>query len=74
MALDFRDGSFRVTGCENGHVIFEIVGEDGLVKFVCTMSVSEASLLADDLVSVAHDVSLRLRQAAWREASSKRLS
>lgn len=46
MALDFRDGDFRVSVCEHGHVTLEIVGDDGLVKVVCTLTGSEAGFLS----------------------------
>ena len=46
MALDFHEGDFRVSVCCNGHVTLEIVGDDGLVKVVCTLTGSEAGFLS----------------------------
>lgn len=54
MALDLRDGVFRVTACENGHVTLEVL-EDGLTVFLTVMDRSEAVALARDLVLAAED-------------------
>ena len=45
MALDFHEGDFRVRVLQRARD-FEIVGDDGLVKVVCTLTGSEAGFLS----------------------------
>lgn len=53
--LVWREGSFAVSCCENGHISMEVLDQDGKVATVFTLSVAEAVDLARLLRVVAHE-------------------
>lgn len=64
--MNFRDGDFVVSVCENGHVLLEVLDDDGKVAFVATMSGVEASVLAQDLSVAVQQVAVILRPSKDR--------
>lgn len=52
--MDLRDGLFRVSSCEHGHVTLEVL-ENGLTVFLTVMDRDEAVALARDLILAAED-------------------
>lgn len=51
--MELRDGDFRVSACEHGHVSLEVVDDDGLTVFLTVMERGEAAALALKLMQAA---------------------
>ena len=53
--MELRDGLFRVSSCDRGHVTLEVLDGEGCTVFLTVMERDEAVALARDLVLAAED-------------------
>lgn len=66
MVVELTDGSYFVAGYKCGHVCVEVRDVNGVVRFVCSMTMEEASSLASDLGIIVDSI---VEERALREAS-----